>query len=477
MNFTSLTYIIFFLLVLVFFNLIPQKGKVWLLLLASYTFYTYLQPVYVLLLIVVTLCTHQIARKLVNMTSEQRRSRMLFLGVFIILLPLLFFKYFGAINELLSVLINSLGISFSPPKTSWLLPVGISYYTFMAIGYIVDVYNEEVEFESNIGSTGLFLSFFPIILSGPIERAGNLLPQFKSLRNSKYEDLAAGARMILWGYFVKLCIADRLGIYVDDIYHNIPLHNGTTLAVATMLYAFQIYTDLAGYTLIAIGSARCLGIEVIPNFNRPFFSTSMTEFWRRFHMSLIQWLRDYIFTPLSFYLRGWRIWGIVAALMLTFLISGLWHGATLTFVVWGLLQGTYLSMEALTQKRRARLEQKLKLKKNPLYLMACSIIVFLLFAFSEIFGKANSVRESFTVIYKIFSDVGVPYLYMTELSFGLVALVILLLHEFLEEYFPGKIKLFNNRSTIVRYLSYLFVIFFIILLGEFSGQKFIYFQF
>lgn len=477
MNFTSLAYIIFFLLVLVFFNLTPQKGKVWLLLLASYTFYIYLQPVYVLLLIVVTLSTYLIARKIAKNTSEPQRGRLLFFGVIILLLPLFFFKYFGAINELFTSLMNSFGISLPSLKTSWLLPVGISYYTFMAIGYIVDVYNEEVEFEGNIGSTGLFLSFFPIILSGPIEKAGNLLPQFTSLRNSQYKDVIAGAKLILWGYFVKLCIADRLGIYVDDIYNNIPLHNGTTLLVATMLYAFQIYGDLGGYTLIAIGSARCIGIAVIPNFNRPFFATSMTEFWRRFHMSLIQWLRDYIFTPLSFYLRGWKMWGIVAALMLTFLISGVWHGASLPFIVWGLLQGTYLSIEVLTQTQRTRLEQKFRLNKNPLYLMTCSLIVFLLFAFSEVFGKTVSVREAFTVITKIFTDVGVPYLYMTELSFGLIALGILLLHEFMEEYFPGRIKLFKNSSIAVRYLTYLFVVFFIILLGEFSGQKFLYFQF
>lgn len=477
MSFTSLAYILFFAINLVVFNLVPPRWKVWILLAASYAFYINLQPVYVILLIAVTLTTYLIGRTIARIKSEQKRQRLLVIGIVIILLPLFFFKYFGAINEATFALINRLGLDVEPMKISWLLPVGISYYTFMAIGYIVDVYNEEIIFDNNIGSTGLFLSFFPIILSGPIERANNLLPQFGNLRNSSYEDIVAGSKTILWGYFIKLCIADRLGIYVDDIYQNIPLHNGITLAIATMLYAFQIYTDLGGYTLIAIGSARCMGIEVIPNFNRPFFATSMTEFWRRFHISLIQWLRDYIFTPLSFGLRGWRIWGIVSALMLTFLISGLWHGAALTFVAWGLLQGVYLSFEAITHKPRIQFEKKYRLIKNPLYIMACSLTVFFLFAFSEIFGKTDNLGEAFLVIVKIFTVTGVPYLYLTDLSFGLIALGILLLHEFCEEFYPGRIKLFNNRLMAVRYFAYMFIVFYIIVLGEFSGQRFIYFQF
>lgn len=347
----------------------------------------------------------------------------------------------------------------------------------MAIGYLVDVYNDDVDFEPHIGSTGLFLSFFPIILSGPIERAGNMLPQFKNLKNSTYTDLVAGGKMMLWGYFMKLVVADRLGIYVDAIYNNIASHNGNSLAFAALLYPFQVYADLGGYSLIAIGVALTLGIKVIPNFNRPFFATSMSEFWRRWHMSLIQWLTDYIYTPLSFYLRSWKVWGIVTALMLTFLISGIWHGAALTFVVWGLVQGIYLSIEAVTQKSRTRFEQKFNLTKKPWYILFSCISVFVLFAFSQIFGIADNIEQAAEVIKKIFTVRGKVFFNVAILSYGFFGLFILIIKDFMDEFYPGKIKLFESKNVIVRNFSYILVFLIIILFGVLDSSQFIYFQF
>jgi D-alanyl-lipoteichoic acid acyltransferase DltB (MBOAT superfamily) len=477
MTFTSIKFLIFFSVVLILFNLIPRKGKVWFLLAASYFFYIILQPIYVLLLVGVTFCTYLFTRAMANTESEKKKQRLLVLGIISIILPLFFFKYFVIINKSVISLLDNLGLHIALPEISFLLPIGISFYTFMAIGYLADVYNEDVEFESNIGSISLFLSFFPIILSGPIERAGNMFPQFKNFHNSSYDGLVAGAKMMLWGYFMKLCVANRLGIYVDDVFSHIQEYNGSTLAFASILYPFQLYADLGGYSLIAIGVARCLGIRVISNFNRPFFATSMSEFWRRWHISLIQWLTDYIYTPLSFTLKSWKIWGIVSALVLTFLISGIWHGAALTFIIWGLIQGVFLSIEAATQKSRSRFEQRKKLKKNPWYLFICSVCVFVIFSFSQIFGKSPSIKDALTVVGKILTEWGTPYLNITELSFGLIALAILLLNDFSEEYFASSFKLFNNKYIVVRYLSYLILVFMIIIMGEFGGEKFIYFQF
>lgn len=477
MTFTSLNFLIFFPLVVVLYNLVPKLGKVWFLLVASFVFYINLHPLYSLLLLGVTVCTYLFTRAIGQSQSEKKKHTLLIAGIVIIIFPLFFFKYFGGINEAIISLLDHWGLHIALPKISLFLPVGISFFTFMAIGYLVDVYNENYEYERNIASVGLFLSFFPYILSGPIERGGNMFPQFKNLHNSTSDDLVAGAKMILWGYFMKLCVADRLGIYVDDIFSNFSQHNGTTLAFASILYPFQVYADLGGYSLIAIGVSRCLGLRIIPNFNRPFFATSMSGFWRRWHISLIQWLTDYIYTPLSFRLRSWRIFGIVTALMLTFLISGIWHGIALTFIVWGLLQGVFLSVEAVTQQARSRVENKYKLNTKPWYLFVSCSIVFVLFAFSQIFGRSENLNEAFIVVGKIVHDWGTPYLYMTELSFGLIALAILLINDFLEEFYPNKIRILNNKSIVVRYSGYLLLVFIIILMGVFEGGRFIYFQY
>lgn len=480
MIFTSFNFLFFFPVVIILYNIIPQRVRVWFLLIASYFFYINLQPVYAILLFGVTLSTYFFSKFIFKTKSQKKKQNFLIWGIIVIVLPLLFFKYFGVINHSIITLLSSYGLHLSLPQITYILPVGISFYTFMAIGYVVDVYNENVDFENNFASTGLFLSFFPIVLSGPIERSGNMFPQFKNMHNSSYEDLVSGFKMMLWGYFMKLCVADRLGIYVNDIFNNIPDNNGTTIAFAYLLYPFHVYGDLGGYSLIAIGSARALGIKIIPNFNRPFFATSMSEFWRRWHMSLIQWLTDYIFTPLSFSLRSWKVWGIVTALLLTFLISGVWHGAALTFIVWGFLQGAYLGIEALLQKRRVGFEKKYNLNKKPWYIFICISTVFVLFAFSQIFGRSPSVGEALEVINKIFTnfEFTVPVIGLRNIFLITMGVLLLLLgKDFSEEFHFNKVLLFNNRHRFVRWSAYYLVCILIFLFGVFSKETFIYFQF
>ena len=278
MTFTSLNFLFFFTIVVVLFNLIPQRVRVWFLLFASYFFYIDLMPVFAILLALVTGCTYLFTRIIANSKSAIGKHRVLVLGIIVIISPLIFFKFFSFVNLVITTLLFRCGLHVSLPTSSYILPVGISFYTFMAIGYLIDVYNEDVESESNIGIVALFLAFFPIILSGPIERAGNLIPQFRKLQQTTYSDLVAGAKMVLWGYFLKLCIADRLGLYVDLIFNNIHTYNGTTLLFASVLFPFQLYADLGGYSLIAIGVARCLGIIVVPNFKRPFLQHQCQSF-------------------------------------------------------------------------------------------------------------------------------------------------------------------------------------------------------
>lgn len=477
MTFTSFEFLLFFPLTVLLYNIVPTKGRVWYLLAVSYVFYALMQPVYLVLLATVTLLTYGITRWIEYADNDDRKRRIEVVGIILVLLPLFFFKYYNSVNEAATSLLNVIGINVTIPSVSWLLPVGISFYTFMSIGYIVDVYNEEVDVEKNIGSVGLFLSFFPIILSGPIERADNMFPQFRQMQRSKPSDLTAGAKMMLWGYFMKLCVADRLGIYVSAVFENFAHHNGTSLAFASLLYPIQVYADLGGYSLIAIGAARCMGLKIIPNFNRPFFATSISEFWRRWHMSFIQWLTDYIYTPLTFIFRSQKMFGIVMALVLTFLISGIWHGAGLTHIMWGLSQALFLSIEAVTLKQRSAIEKKYELPSKPLYITICCIVVYLLFSLSQIFGKCATVGDAWIVISKIFTNHGTLFVDQTTLGYACLMIIILAFKDFRDEFFPNKFKLFESKSIVVRYVSYIVILFLIVNMGVLDAGQFIYFKF
>lgn len=477
MTFTSFEFLLFFPVVVILYNLIPEKLRVAYLLVVSYIFYALMQPVYLLLLAVVTIITYSIARWIGATEEDNNKHRIMVFGIVCVLIPLFFFKYFNFVNDTIEGGLAAIGIVTAMPRISFMLPVGISFYTFMAVGYLIDVYEEKVDPERNICKVGLFLSFFPIVLSGPIERAGNMFPQFKEMKRSSYSDITAGLKLMMWGYFMKLCVADRLGLYFDAVYGNFMQHNGTSLAFATLIYPFQVYADLGGYSLIAIGTARCLGLKIIPNFKRPFFATTMSELWRRWHMSLIQWLTDYIYTPLSFTLRKWGIWGIVTSLMLTFFISGVWHGAEFAFIVWGLIQGVFLCTEALMQKQRAKFENKYGLNKKWWYILICCVIVFVLFAFSQIFGNCNSVGESMIVVKKMFTETGELFVDWTTLGYAIPMLLLMFFVDLRDEYFPNRFKFFNNSNIVVRFASYIIVLLLIISMGVLDSSQFIYFQF
>jgi D-alanyl-lipoteichoic acid acyltransferase DltB (MBOAT superfamily) len=277
---------------------------------------------------------------------------------------------------------------------------------------------------------------------------------------------------------MKLVVADRIGIYVEAIYNNLTFHNGTSILFASILYPFQVYADLGGYSLLAIGTAKILGINVIQNFNRPFFSTSMSEFWRRWHISLISWLTDYVYTPLSFAFRKYGVWGIVIALLITFMISGIWHGAALTFVVWGLMQGIFLSIEALLKNRRTRFEKKYDLNNKIFYIFLGILLTFVLFASSQIFGRANNLNDALLVYRKIFTTSGPLFIgNPSAFIFSLLSLLLLLVKDFTDEFIPTGFLLFENKKKYIRIIAYSSIIILILLIGVFDGGQFIYFQF
>lgn len=478
MVFTSVNFFIFLFVLLLAYYLTPQRHRWLTLLLASYFFYINTKPVFALLLAGVTGSTYLFTTWIAKAKTEKARNWFKIINIILILLPLFFFKYFGAVNEGLIGMAEQLHLRWPLPEMKLMMPVGISFYTFMAIGYTIDVFNEEVEVEKNPGMVALFISFFPLILSGPIERAKNMLWQFRALKNPDYAMVTHGLRLMLWGFFLKLVVADRLGIYVDAVYHNVQLHNGTTLLYTAILYPFQVYADLGGYSLIAIGVAALLGIKVMHNFNRPFFASSMAEFWRRWHMSLITWLTDYVYTPLSFAFRKLKVKGIVLSLMITFLISGIWHGASLTFLAWGILQGLYLSAEALTTKQKTNLERKFKLTNKSGYIFLSCVVTFILFAISQVFARASSFPDAMLVFSKIVSGggalfIGVPSIFI----FGLLGIALMMLSDFREEYLPGRFLLFDHKYKPVRIAAYSITIILILMIGVFDGGEFIYFQF
>ncbi|MFD2915306.1 MBOAT family O-acyltransferase [Psychroserpens luteus] len=477
MVFTSLNFLLFFPAVILLFYITPIKYRWATLLIASYFFYLNIEPVFGLLTAIITLSTYFFTRLIDKVNDDKTKSKYMYLNIAIVLLPLFFFKYFTAINDGIFNILDLYEIRWVLPKITFLLPVGISFYTFMAIGYTIDVYNEEVEAEKNIGIVALFISFFPLILSGPIERAKNMIPQFKSDLKLNPANFSIGLKLMLWGYFMKLVVADRLAIYVDAVYGNLAHHNGDTILFTSLLYPIQVYADLGGYSLIAIGVSKILGLDVMHNFNRPFFATSMAEFWRRWHMSLITWLTDYVYTPLAFSFRRYGVSGIVLALMVTFVLSGVWHGATLNFVVWGVLQGVFLSIEALMNKRKTKMENRYSLKSNFLYVAFSIGLTYFLFSISQVFGRAVTFEDSIIVFEKVILERGSLFLDKTTLAYASIGIFMLLLSDFRDEYFPKKMLLFNNKHFVIRLGSYLCVALLILWIGILNGGQFIYFKF
>jgi alginate O-acetyltransferase complex protein AlgI len=478
MIFTSFNFLIFFPSVILIYYLLPQKIRWSFLLVASIFFYINLDPVYSLLLAVVTITTYFFTILIEKADSEKKKKILLIFDIILTLVPLFFFKYYDFVNQSIFDILNHLGIRWPLPKLSLFLPVGISFYTFMALGYSIDVYNESINAERNFLKVSLFLSFFPIILSGPIERSQNMFHQFSSKLAFNYEKAVKGLQLMLWGYFMKLVVAERVAVYVSTIFNNIEHHSGISLLLATMLYPIQVYGDLGGYSLIAIGCANVMGIDVIPNFDRPFFATSVSEFWRRWHMSLIKWLTDYIYTPISFGLRSLNVWGIVIALLLTFLISGIWHGAAMIYIIWGTFQGILLSIEALTKRQKTAIETKYNLRSKFWYILASCFVTYTIFAFSLIIGGAvDSVADSFKVLGKIFTNAQPLFVNKTTFFYILIGAGLLFLSDLRDEYFPDRFKMFKSNKIYIRWGSYLTILFLIIMIGVFNGGQFIYFKF
>ncbi len=351
MQFTTLTFVLYLGLVFSVYWLLPQRRIQNLaLLLASYVFYGWWDFRFASLLLISSLVDFGVGWGLEKTESPIRRRLLLALSLACNLGMLAFFKYFGFFVDNLRAMGSAIGWEFDRVTLEIVLPVGISFYTFQTMSYTIDVYRRKIPAARSLLDYLAFVSFFPQLVAGPIERAERLLPQFQRPRCFSYAPAVEGCRQILWGFFKKIVIADRLGIVADQVYGNISAANGLEICVATIAFAFQIYCDFSAYSDIAIGTARLFGFDLMRNFAYPYFSRSYVEFWRRWHISLSTWFRDYVFIPLG----GSRVarCRVASNLLITFIISGLWHGASWNFVVWGALMGTLVALESLWPRTR-----------------------------------------------------------------------------------------------------------------------------
>lgn len=425
---------------------------------------------YAVLILSSTLITYFCGILVENNNGNRKRQRLFLVLSLVINFSILFvFKYFNFINESVFAALNYTGLRWEVPNLNVLLPVGISFYTFQAVGYSIDVYRGDLKAERKLSVYALFVSFFPQLVAGPIERAKNLLPQFHKKQIFNYDAVVEGAKLMLWGYFIKLCVADRLGLYVDAVYNNVGQHNGTSLLVATFFFAFQIYGDFAGYSLIAIGAAKIMGYKLMENFRRPYFSTSVGEFWKRWHISLSTWFKDYLYIPLG----GNRVkaWRHLLNLLITFVISGMWHGANWTFLAWGSLHGIYLIIGVLKTKYLPALKLPGRIGK-----LWNILIVFILTNFAWVFFRANSIDNAFEIIHKVFTEQGALFIDASVFAVGLLSLFILLLKDLKDE-FHLRLNLLHSTNVVVRYVSAIVLIAFIVSMGVLDGGQFIYFQF
>ncbi|MDE6498678.1 MAG: MBOAT family protein [Muribaculaceae bacterium] len=435
----------------------------------SYSFFITYQPAGALILFAVTAVTYTFGLIMARRRERGRNSAWLIAAaVLIVAAPLVIFKYSGFISATVHSLLGLPAPEAADALTRLFIPLGISFFTFQSLGYMWDVYRGKISAEKNFLYYMLFVGFFPQIASGPISRADELLPQIRGGRSVGAEDLSEGVRLMLWGFFLKAVVADRVATFVNPVYADYQNFSGATCFLASLFYSIQIYGDFAGYSLIAIGVGRLFGFRLVNNFNRPYFSYSITDFWRRWHISLSRWLRDYVYIPLGGNRKGrGRTYTNILA---TFVVSGIWHGANLTFVVWGFLHGAVQAVEkffGLNAEPKSKFAAALRI--------TCT---FLIANFAWIFFRMPTLRDACGVLGRIFTLApGMPLpLSKTNTVLMAIAVVSLVVVEVLQEYFR-KVSFLRHPRAAVRCVAIVALLVAIMTLGVLDAGQFIYVKF
>jgi D-alanyl-lipoteichoic acid acyltransferase DltB (MBOAT superfamily) len=483
MLFNSVDYLLFFPVVVALYFAFPVKWRWLLLLLASYFFYMVWKAEYVVLIMITTIIDYLVAIRISEARSKKLKKQWLVLSVIVNLGMLAGFKYLNFLSGSMNWLFGELDVAQQFPVFNILLPVGISFYIFQSLSYTIDVYRGSVQPERHAGKFALYVSFFPQLVAGPIERSSNLLPQIHETHSFSQQRLVSGLKLMLWGFFKKVVIADRLGLFVGKVYDSPEMFNGFPIILATVLFAFQLYCDFSGYTDIARGSARVMGFDLMINFNRPMIAKSLREFWNRWHISLTTWFRDYLLYSLPYIKNKKIIMGLMYRnLIITYLLMGLWHGASWTFVIFGLFHGILLVLETITERQRNRLFEVTRLNNAPFLKTTLSIAVtFSILAFSLVFFRSATITGSWSLITNAFdfSNFGSSIreiLKDNEVLFGMLMVIFLLMAEYLHEK-HNLVKIMASRHVVLRWSVYISFIFFVLLFGVLHKQAFIYFQF
>ena len=495
MQFTSLNFLIFFIIVCTLYFVIPHKFRwVWLLI-CSYYFYMSLNPKYAIVMATSTIITYLSGLLIENANKIHNKKKSTQLKKFWVIasissnLGILFlFKYYHFFNISLSRLLNLFRISIHMPSFDYLLPLGISFYTLQALSYTIDVYRKDVAPEKNLGKYALFVSFFPQVVSGPIEKSKNMLHQFDENHFFDYDRVKNGLLIILWGIFIKIVVADRLAILVNTVYETPNNYKGFATLIATVFFTFQIYCDFMSYSDIARGTAEVLGFKVTNNFNQPYLSKSIKEFWSRWHVSLSSWFKDYLYFPLGGNRRGKL--RTYYNIMIVFLVSGLWHGTTFNFIIWGGLHGFYQIGGYLLKPFREKAIKTFKLETKAFSFKLIQVLItFTLVNFAWIFFKSTSFLTAITIIKNVFYFN--PWVFIDgsifklgldskDFSIAIIGIVLVSTVDIMRRTKNLRIQL-SKQNTIFRWVTYIGAIVTILVFGMYGPgynmQQFIYSKF
>lgn len=468
MIFNSVHFIFFFIVTTILYYALPHRFRWAFLLAISCYFYMVFRPIYILIL-AGTIVVDYVAGLFLESTTNPRRKKIFLVASIIANVGVLaVFKYYNFINNNLTELLGVFHLKNEIPMLRILLPIGLSFHTFQAMSYTIEVYRGKQQAEKHFGMYALYVMFYPQLVAGPIERPQNILHQLKEKVVFNYDHIVSGLKLILWGLFVKVVIADRLSIYVDIVYNSPEHHSAISSLVATLFFTFQIYCDFSGYSSIAIGCAKVLGIDLMINFRRPYMSTSIREFWSRWHISLSTWFRDYLYIPLG----GNRVsvYRNMFNLFFVFLVSGLWHGANWTFIIWGALHGFYLIMEIVID----RLVPSIKLPRSIRW-----ILNFVLVAIAWVFFRASNFQTAKQILKNIYTFKPGP-LYIGNASYlvySFFAILFLFAAEYNAEKLNNRYAWLYSERKVLRWSAYLLLILTLLSIGVFNGGQFIYFQF
>ncbi len=483
MLFNSLSFLVFFPIVTAIYFASPHRFRWIILLVTSCIFYMAFIPEYILILMV-TIAIDYVAGILIETEKGGRKKIYLIISIISTCLVLFIFKYFNFFNANIAQIFKHFNWNYPMQSVSILLPIGLSFHTFQSLSYVIEVYRGKQKAERNFFMYALYVMFYPQLVAGPIERPQNLLHQFYKKHYFNYNRVVSGLRLMLWGFFKKIVFADRFSVLVNEVYNGPDKYadKPAMFIVATVFFAFQIYFDFSSYTDIARGAAQVMGFKLIQNFDSPYFAKSVPEFWRKWHMSLSTWFKDYVYIPLG----GNRVpksrWCF--NIMVTFALSGVWHGANWTFLIWGALNGVYLIFSGLTFKLRERFARLVRLDKIPvIHTLVQIAITFFFVCLGWVFFRAQSLSDAVYIISKSFSVIGNINRFFDDLNgiFNQYGIEFILIGVMMIVHLVKRIEkpeiIIKKVPTAVRWAAYYIILMSILLLGAFYNQGFIYFQF